>query len=177
MIQQGINQLLTTAGIFAKLSPELEEGRKIQANKEKVGTTERKLNIAQEAKARDASVDTAAEAEEYAEATQEAFDLNPTTENFDLKAKARRQADEAMAEQRITQERVMQETRERLAPQVKQKTKVRRFMDYLRGEQTSWGGTIGDLPPKLQRELAAQYDKKQRKALMDRRDEERSNKR
>lgn len=55
-----------------------------------------------------------------------------------------------------------------------QKESVRRnFMkDYLSKQPTSLGGTVGDLPIDLQKQIAAQYSKSQRKAMMDRMDRE-----
>lgn len=53
------------------------------------------------------------------------------------------------------------------------KQKQRRvFKKYLANEPTSLGGTVGDLPPAMQKQIAAQYSKSERKALMDRVDRE-----
>ena len=49
----------------------------------------------------------------------------------------------------------------------------RNFMkDYLSKQPTSLGGTVGDLPIDLQKQIAAQYSKSQRKAMMDKMDRE-----
>ena len=54
-----------------------------------------------------------------------------------------------------------------------QKTKRRNFMrDYLSKQPTSLGGTVGELPPAMQKQIAATYSKSQRKTMMDRMDRE-----
>lgn len=56
---------------------------------------------------------------------------------------------------------------------VHQKQKRRNFMrDYLSKQETSLGGTIGELPIAMQKQIASQYTKSQRKAMMDRMDRE-----
>lgn len=52
------------------------------------------------------------------------------------------------------------------------KTQRRKFMDYLKQEPTSLGGTVGQFPPTIQKQIASQYTKSQRKRLMDMRDAE-----
>lgn len=52
------------------------------------------------------------------------------------------------------------------------KTQRRNFMDYLKKQETSLGGTVGDLPPAMQKQIAATYSKSQRKTMMDRMDRE-----
>lgn len=52
------------------------------------------------------------------------------------------------------------------------KTQRRNFMEYLKKEPTSLGGTVGDLPPAMQKQIAGQYTKSQRKRLMDMEDRE-----
>lgn len=54
-----------------------------------------------------------------------------------------------------------------------QTTKRRNFMrDYLAKQETSLGGTVGELPPAMQKQIASQYSKSQRRAMMDRMDRE-----
>ena len=55
------------------------------------------------------------------------------------------------------------------------KKQRRNFMDYLSKQTTSLGGTIGDLPKDLQKQIASQYSKSQRKAMMDKMDKEAKN--
>lgn len=51
----------------------------------------------------------------------------------------------------------------------------RNFTTYLSQQPTSLGGTVGDLPMSLQEKIASQYNKSQRKAMMDRMDKEAKN--
>lgn len=55
------------------------------------------------------------------------------------------------------------------------KTQKRNFMSYLAQQPTSLGGTVGDLSPDLQRQIASQYNKSQRKTMMDKMDKEAKN--
>ena len=55
------------------------------------------------------------------------------------------------------------------------KTQRRNFMDYLAKQPTSLGGTIGELPKSMQKQIASQYSKSQRKAMMDKMDKEAKN--
>lgn len=55
------------------------------------------------------------------------------------------------------------------------KTQRRNFMSYLAQQSTSLGGTVGELPKPIQKQIASQYNKKQRKTMMDRMDKEAKN--
>ena len=55
------------------------------------------------------------------------------------------------------------------------KTQKRNFMDYLAQQPTSLGGTVGDLPKDLQKQIASQYSMNQRRTMMDRMDREGNN--
>lgn len=55
------------------------------------------------------------------------------------------------------------------------KTQKRNFMDYLAQQPTSLGGTVGDLPKDLQKQIASQYSVNQRRTMMDRMDREGNN--
>lgn len=55
------------------------------------------------------------------------------------------------------------------------KTQKRNFMDYLAQQPTSLGGTVGDLPKDLQKQIASQYSRNQRRTMMDRMDREGNN--
>lgn len=71
-----------------------------------------------------------------------------------------------------------QEEANKKAEQVKkakteQKTRRRNFMrDYLAKQETSLGGTVGELPLAMQKQIASQYSKSQRKQMMDLMDRE-----
>lgn len=55
------------------------------------------------------------------------------------------------------------------------KTQKRNFMDYLAKQPTSLGGTVGDLPSDLQKQIASQYGKNERRTMMNRMDREGNN--
>ena len=55
------------------------------------------------------------------------------------------------------------------------KKQRRNFMSYLAQQSTSFGGTVGDLPKPVQKQIASQYSKSQRKTMMDRMDKEAKN--
>lgn len=55
------------------------------------------------------------------------------------------------------------------------KVQRRNFMEYLRREPTNLGGTVGDLPPAMQKQIAAKFTKSQRQTMMNRADKERLN--
>ena len=71
-------------------------------------------------------------------------------------------------EQSIAMDRVSRQ-------QEAKKTQRRNFMSYLAQQSTSLGGTVGELPKFIQKQIASQYDKKQRKTMMDRMDKEAKN--
>ena len=49
-------------------------------------------------------------------------------------------------------------------------------MEYLGKQETSLGGTVSQLPPAMQKEIASQYSKSQRQSIMNRMDKEDKNK-
>ena len=82
---------------------------------------------------------------------------------------------------KLQRDKVKQELAQKQMEQQQEakKTQRRNFMDYLRKQPISLGGTnsgtIGDLPEKAQRQIASQYTRSQRKAMMDRMDKEKAN--
>ena len=52
------------------------------------------------------------------------------------------------------------------------KTQRRNFMTYLAQQPTSLGGTVGDLPSDLQKQIASQYSRNERRNMMNRMDRE-----
>ena len=68
------------------------------------------------------------------------------------------------AQQRVTQQ------------QASMSSQRRNFMDYLAKQTSSLGGKVGDLPKNLQKQIASQYTKSQRTAMMDRMDKQNGNK-
>ena len=45
-------------------------------------------------------------------------------------------------------------------------------MDYIAKQPTSLGGTVGDLPKDLQKQIASQYSRNERRTMMNRMDRE-----
>ena len=78
---------------------------------------------------------------------------------------------------KLQRDKVKQELAQKQMKQQQEakKTQRRNFMDYLSKQTTSLGGTIGDLPKETQKQIASQYSKSQRKAMMDRMDKEAKN--
>lgn len=54
------------------------------------------------------------------------------------------------------------------------KNQRRNFMSYLAQQPTSLGGKVGDLPKDMQKQIASQYSKTDRKKLMDQMDREKN---
>lgn len=55
------------------------------------------------------------------------------------------------------------------------KTQKRNFMDYLKNLEVQGGGTVGQLPPKVQESIAKQYSTSEKEKLMDTIDKEKTN--
>ena len=71
------------------------------------------------------------------------------------------------------QEKAQEKVKKVKEAKEQQKTKRRNFMkDYLSKQETSLGGRVGDLPEHVQKKIAAQFSKSQRKEMMDRMDRE-----
>ena len=75
---------------------------------------------------------------------------------------------ERMARKKAMSETAISETE--MKQEEKRKTR-RNFLDYIASEPTSLGGTVGELDPKLQKAIAKNYSKSERKKIMDRKDE------
>lgn len=100
------------------------------------------------------------------------YQLNPTQKNYDAVMSARTRLSslkETMASLEERQNQAMSRVQEQAQAK---KTQRRKFMDYVAKQPTSLGGTVGELPKPLQKQIASQYTKEQRKAMMDRMDEE-----
>ena len=196
-IQSGINQLITTAGVMARLSPELSakaENRAKLANlkKQEEATT----------KARDAATNII-DQEQYQKDIQgikkQIFEADPTKESYEAYQKAnpvqgtietepdRDEIAREIAEKELYEEdirrrvealkkpydpqEVMSKMAEKGKAKVEQRAKRRDFMKALGSEPVNFGsgteGSVGELPKNLQKAIAAQYSKSQRKELMD----------
>lgn len=69
------------------------------------------------------------------------------------------------------QEEQLKKIKEKKAAQQKQR---RNFMTYLKKQPTSLGVSVGELPEKMQKQIASSYSTAQRKKLMDEMDREAS---
>ena len=78
---------------------------------------------------------------------------------------------------KLQRDKVKQELAQKQMKQQQEakKTQRRNFMSYLEQQSTSLGGTVGDLPMPIQKQIASQYSKSQRKTMMDRMDKEAKN--
>lgn len=101
---------------------------------------------------------------------KERYDIDPSEANFEKVRHAER-ALEGWGTVKSAGEHLAKVARESLADTQAQKRRSRRnFLDYIKNEETSLGGKVGDLDPKIQKEIAKGYSKAQRKAIMDRKD-------
>ena len=190
--QQSVNQTVSTAGVLAGLSgiPQRKAAEKAEIEKEKAeqAALEKKEEIlAQQAEiaAKDNRVNIPGTtqfkifrdiAREAAEVARQQFETNPSNDTYRKYSHLRSMAyglpglilpaDEE--EQSIAMDRVSRQ-------QEAKKTQRRNFMSYLAQQSTSLGGTVGELPKFIQKQIASQYDKKQRKTMMDRMDKEAKN--
>lgn len=74
--------------------------------------------------------------------------------------------------QKTLQQRQEEQTAKVKQVQEAKKRQKRNFMSYLSKQPTSLGGTVGELPKNVQKQIASQYSKTQRKKLMDTMDKE-----
>lgn len=172
MIQEAINQALGTVGIAARLSPEYETKQELhQAKKQEKALTMQQDALPQitpeefEAQKTVAAKQHKQAEQKLADVKQKIFELNPSKQTM-------REAHLAQSSAYNIPLMTFQENANSKAKQVSQakRSQRRNFMEYLRKEPISGGGTIGDLPPHVQKSLAKQYTKSQRKQLMDRED-------
>lgn len=123
----------------------------------RVGTTEHMKETSRDAVLEDPEVI----AQEIFEARQREKEINDLVAQYE--AAAAKPASPAEAAATKAQEATQ-------AAQNERRSGRRKFSDYLASEPTSLGGKVGDLPKEMQQEIAKQYTKSQRKALMDRKD-------
>ena len=190
--QQSVNQALSTAGALAGLSgiPQKKAAEKAEIEKEKAEQAkleEKEQVLAEQADiaGKDDRVNIPGTtqfkifrdiAREAAEVARQQFERNPSNDTYRKYSHLRSMAyglpglilpaDEE--EQSIAMDRVSRQ-------QETKKTQRRNFMDYLSKQTTSLGGTVGELPMPMQKQIASQYSKSQRKTMMDRMDKEAKN--
>ena len=190
--QQAVNQTLSTAGVLAGLSgiPQRKAAEKAEIEKEKAAQAaldkkEQVLAEAADVAGRGVQADVPGTvayqtsqdiAKERTEVARQQFERNPSNDTYRKYSHLRSMAyglpglilpaDEE--EQSIAMDRVSRQ-------QEAMKTQRRNFMSYLAQQSTSLGGTVGDLPMPIQKQIASQYSKSQRKTMMDRMDKEAKN--
>ena len=191
--QQSVNQALSTAGALAGLSgiPQKKAAEKAEIEKEKAAQAEldKKEKILSEQAdiaGRDDKADIPGTIQykiykdisrERAEVARQQFERNPSNDTYkkysDLRSmeykedyRELREKFRTLHNDKIQQEIAMNRM---MKQQEAKKTQRRNFMSYLTQQ------TIGDLSPDIQKQIASQYNKKQRKTMMDRMDEEAKN--
>lgn len=195
-IQGDINQALGTLGVLATLSPQLQEHAGNIAENRKLDKRQKVLDQQQEVFVQDLQKKFTPDTEgilpinkdniqppikeslrqnqEQEDISRARYNLKPTLENYQKWQKDALYNQELkddfanIAKQKKAMDKVgrLQEAKQ---------TQKRNFMAYLAQQPTSLGGTVGDLSPDLQKKIASQYSKSQRKALMDRMDKEAEN--
>lgn len=174
-IQQGINQLFTTAGFMTGLSPELRAKAEKQAKVAELERQTKDIKAAGEVIAQDVSsklgtsrfMETAepslAIAKEGVSKAEELFRLDPTKERY--------QKVQKLKEIETSMESVMDQLKNKGTNKVQQKAQRRNFMKALGAEQVNFGagaeGTVSELPKNLQKAIASSFSKTERKELMD----------
>lgn len=69
--------------------------------------------------------------------------------------------------QKTLQQRQEEQMKKVKEQQEAKKTQKRNFMSYLSKQPIAGGGTVGELPTNIQKQIASQYSKSERKKLMD----------
>lgn len=196
MIQQGFNQLLGTVATAARLSPNYETKQEMHALKKK----EKGLQMQSEAldispsEFEEGKTVAAKDAqrilEKQAEVAQKQFELKPSKKSMVKSHTAQSAAgkgplmtftsyediegnDWGSPEEAQWANEQINKGQKRAINKGQQQVKQRRnFMAHLKNVEISGGGTVGELPSHVQKAIAAQYSKKERKELMDRQDKQ-----
>src|SRR5699024_6555776 len=115
-------------------------------------------------------------AKEQTEVARRQFELDPTQERYKTYSKLRSAGYDVPLMRLPADEEAQDIATSRVDSQIRAKQKQRRkFMDYLAKQPTSLGGTVGDLPYDLQKQIASQYSRNDRRTMMDRMDREANN--
>lgn len=198
-IQGGINQALGTLGALATFSPQLQEHAENMAESRKLDKRQKVLDKQGQIAVQDLqkkftpdaegniTIDPQTESElqqsrrelmrqnqEQEDISRRRYDLKPTPENYQkwqLDASINQNLRDEYANAAKQQQAMARQDRQKQAKQ----TQRRNFMAYLAQQPTSFGGTVGDLSPDLQRKIASQYSKNERRNMMNRMDREAAN--
>lgn len=177
LIQNAINQALGTAGIVARLSPEYETKQELYKlrKEEQVLSKQSKAAklVGKEATDPDLIRNIGDIKKREMELSRKKFQLDPTEENFQATVQKQQsyRSFNKYEDLMMRQQEAMQNVANKQDAKQKQK---RNFMSYLKEQPTNLGGKVGDLPPKIQKQVAKQYSPAQRKKLMDTIDKEKN---
>lgn len=196
-IQSGINQLFTTAGVMAHLSPGLRAAAEKQnklddlrqqgagfsaAGKEAAKSAKATIKEAMDEpdektqlKLRETAHRDLAESMDFVKRKEaiakEMFEIEPSEESYAKYKKIREGIETELTPEFKRMQESLDRMRQKGKAKVEQRAKRRDFMKALGSEPVNFGsgteGTVSELPKNLQKAIAAQYDKSQRKELMD----------
>lgn len=199
-IQQGINNVISTAALLGELSGKSGERRE----KKKIEKENEKITKMVNAPPGNRTVDTDLQNEldeRYKKNLKRLYELDPNEKTYkayaqtiptrtpedpeDIRMEQLELASQKGAEDaeynhaykraydnKYDELRAQEANRHSQSQQTAKKNNRRYFMNYLRKQPTSLGGTVGELPISMQREIAKQYNRGDRKRMMDRMDKE-----
>ena len=195
-IQGDINQALGTLGALATFSPQLQEHAENMAENRKLNNRQNVSDQQGQIAVQDpqkkftpdaegnVTIDPQTESElqqsrkelmrqnqEQEDISRKRYDLKPTLENYQkwqLDASINQNLRDEFANVAKQQQAMARQDRQKQAKQ----TQRRNFMAYLAQQPTSFGGTVGDLSPDLQKKIASQYDRNARRRMMNQMDRE-----
>ena len=191
-IQGDINQMIGMVGALEGLSgvPQRRAAKKAEIEKEKatqaaLDKKEQVLAEAADIAGRGIQADVPGTvayqtsqdiAKERTEVARQQFERNPSRDTYRKYSMLRSMGYNMPISILPADEEAQSSAMDRVSRQQEaKKTQKRNFMSYLAQQSTSLGGTVGDLSPDLQRQIASQYSKSQRKTMMDRMDKEAKN--
>lgn len=186
--------MIGTVGIAARLSPDYEIKQELYKSKQSMDRS-KKQAMAIEAKTGDvtkAEADVASKIRtNILEESARRFELDPTSENLakhEQNVKAAEMQKQAYEKELASPQgqtsiipadpdeiRIEQANIKAAQKSANKQTTKRNFMNYLKNIQIQSGGKVGDLPESIQKKIAAQYSKKERKSIMDSMDKEKKN--
>lgn len=162
-IQSSINQLLGTVGVGVNLYAHSNAGKAYLA-KRSAQINERAANSYQPLTQSPQTAKTATSAyNEHLQAAQKGYQtaaqLKPTTGNIQkyMQLKAMSALTPDLPNGRFKVKDTVKQT---------QKKTRRNFKDYLSGMETNFGGTVGELPAHVQKQIASNYTSSQRRSIM-----------
>lgn len=199
-IQQGINNVISTAALLGEMSgksAELREKRQLKNDNEKITKI---THAPPKGKTIDPEYQNELD-ERYKKNLKRLYELNPNEKTYkayaqtiptrtpedpeDIRMEQLELASQKGAEDaeynhaykraydnKYDELRAQEANRHSQSQQTAKKKNRRYFLEYLRKQPTSLGGTVGDFPISKQREIAKQYNRGDRKRMMDRMDKE-----